>query len=426
MSGGVTCEPCLCSVTGARDPKCDQVTGQCACRPGHSGHKCDICPGGGVERSRGCRPRTEDRQMADTEAGIWGPGGCERDEECRGPGGRCVRGTCECGVGYLPSSRHVCKEDPGHVSHQTRASACSDGPCGEGGTCEEHDGTYTCYCPPLRSGPRCEQRLDAGNFTAAAFHGDRSRVTLTSLNIAGLGSDIKLQFRTFTRDGLLFQAPGLVRERRMSRTDHLTLEVTDSRVKFSFRVSGSEVSLLSEFPVKLGSWHSLHVQRYRAHAVLKMDNQPPVRGQAASTLSTLNLDKYAYIGSAPGLDTPGLQGCIRDLSIDKTRISLVTSSGPLVTSIEGIRSCDSHPCDLGGCHHEAECVSVWPPDSEVRFLCHCSPEYTGPRCQHRRGPCHPNPCRHGGQCRYDQQTGLSCECPQAYSGKLCHRSEKQK
>ena len=30
------------------------------------------------------------------------------------------------------------------------------------------------------------------------------------------------------------------------------------------------------------------------------------------------------------------------------------------------------------------------------------------RCQHRRGPCHPNPCRHGGQCHYSAEVGVTC------------------
>ena len=30
------------------------------------------------------------------------------------------------------------------------------------------------------------------------------------------------------------------------------------------------------------------------------------------------------------------------------------------------------------------------------------------RCQHRRGPCHPNPCRHGGQCHYSAEAGVTC------------------
>ena len=32
----------------------------------------------------------------------------------------------------------------------TGGSPCSTSPCGGGGTCEEHDGTFTCYCTQQR------------------------------------------------------------------------------------------------------------------------------------------------------------------------------------------------------------------------------------------------------------------------------------
>ena len=31
--------------------------------------------------------------------------------------------------------------------------------CLGGGTCEEHDGTFTCYCPPGLAGDRCQHDL---------------------------------------------------------------------------------------------------------------------------------------------------------------------------------------------------------------------------------------------------------------------------
>ncbi len=37
--------------------------------------------------------------------------------------------------------------------------ACSSHPCYGGGTCEEHDGTFTCFCPSDRTGDRCEKTL---------------------------------------------------------------------------------------------------------------------------------------------------------------------------------------------------------------------------------------------------------------------------
>ena len=49
------------------------------------------------------------------------------------------------------------------TSSDNEASFCHnyDGAptCLSGGTCEEHDGTFTCYCPPGLAGDRCQHDL---------------------------------------------------------------------------------------------------------------------------------------------------------------------------------------------------------------------------------------------------------------------------
>ena len=42
--GSLKCHPCLCSKIGSLSKACHRGSGQCTCREGHSGHKCDICP----------------------------------------------------------------------------------------------------------------------------------------------------------------------------------------------------------------------------------------------------------------------------------------------------------------------------------------------------------------------------------------------
>ena len=48
-------------------------------------------------------------------------------------------------------------------SKGSEASFCQDSvgapTCLGGGTCEEHDGTFTCYCPPGLAGDRCQHDL---------------------------------------------------------------------------------------------------------------------------------------------------------------------------------------------------------------------------------------------------------------------------
>ncbi|XP_061568927.1 laminin subunit alpha-1 [Cololabis saira] len=40
------CKPCSCSVTGSSAPRCDPLTGQCSCNDGFSGRSCDRCAPG--------------------------------------------------------------------------------------------------------------------------------------------------------------------------------------------------------------------------------------------------------------------------------------------------------------------------------------------------------------------------------------------
>ena len=111
------------------------------------GHKCDICPSGQVETRGKCQPRETDPVikeilMADRE---FSESDCSKDTDCSGQSSVCLNGECRCAPGFISSSRHVCKEDP------SPKSPCEGDPC-HGSTCEEHDGTFTCYCGQGRVG----------------------------------------------------------------------------------------------------------------------------------------------------------------------------------------------------------------------------------------------------------------------------------
>ena len=50
-----------------------------------------------------------------------------------------------------------------------------------GGTCEEHDGTFTCYCPPGLAGAYCEHDVSKTSMDIASFTGN-SQFFKTSSN----------------------------------------------------------------------------------------------------------------------------------------------------------------------------------------------------------------------------------------------------
>lgn len=82
--------------------------------------------------------------------------------------------------------------------------------------------------------------------------------------------------------------------------------------------------------------------------------------------------------------------------------------------------CDSLECLNGG--------TCLPGQDQLPFHCLCPEGFGGPVCNEtEKGPCFPNPCRHGAECqelgeegrRGDVFTQYVCECPQGYSGTHC-------
>ena len=105
---------------------------------------------------------------------------------------------------------------------------------------------------------------DTGNSTAAAFHG-QSRVELDlGALLGGVSADLKLQVRAFTRTCVLLHAPGVRRHVSGPAADHVTLALEEARLRLSFSMSGSRLSLVSEQTLSLGTWHTLHFQRWVA------------------------------------------------------------------------------------------------------------------------------------------------------------------
>ncbi|XP_050719892.1 agrin-like isoform X2 [Eriocheir sinensis] len=64
--GNNGCLPCGCSLFGSVRDDCEQMTGQCVCKPGITGKKCNGCPEGLVLGPKGCRQQSDTAQPART------------------------------------------------------------------------------------------------------------------------------------------------------------------------------------------------------------------------------------------------------------------------------------------------------------------------------------------------------------------------
>ncbi|KAM4737420.1 agrin isoform 3-T3 [Anableps anableps] len=139
---------CQCNVHGSYKGTCDPTTGQCSCKPGVGGQKCDRCEPGFwnfraivTEGMSGCTPCSCD------------PTGSVRDD-CEQ-----MSGLCSCKTGVKGLKCNVCPD-----GSKMGMNGCDNGPdapksceelvCSFGATCIEENGQAHCQCPP----PDCDLR----------------------------------------------------------------------------------------------------------------------------------------------------------------------------------------------------------------------------------------------------------------------------
>ncbi|KAM8862490.1 agrin isoform 9-T9 [Spinachia spinachia] len=137
---------CQCNVHGSYKGTCDPASGQCSCKPGVGGQKCDRCEPGfwnfrGIvtENMSGCTPCNCDAT------------GSVRDD-CEQ-----MSGLCSCKTGVKGMKCNVCPD-----GSKMGTNGCDEGPeaptscdklmCNFGATCTEVNGQAHCECPP----PDCD------------------------------------------------------------------------------------------------------------------------------------------------------------------------------------------------------------------------------------------------------------------------------
>ncbi|XP_042332197.1 lactadherin isoform X1 [Sceloporus undulatus] len=82
-------------------------------------------------------------------------------------------------------------------------------------------------------------------------------------------------------------------------------------------------------------------------------------------------------------------------------------------------------CEVNQCLNGGTCLTGI---DDSPFFCICADGFTGINCNEtEKGPCHPNPCKNGGECelvpnRGDVFTEYTCNCPSGYEGKHCQKN----
>ena len=105
--------------------------------------------------------------------------------------------------------------------------------------------------------------------------------------------DIKISFRSFTEDGIIFYAQG------SKDNDFISLAILNGFVEFRYDLGSGTLLLQSNSKITMGQWHYLVARRYNQDGFLSLDGSDKVTGQAVGSIKTLNVDQLAWLG---GLD----------------------------------------------------------------------------------------------------------------------------
>ncbi|KAM9830052.1 agrin isoform 2-T2 [Syngnathus typhle] len=139
---------CQCNGYGSYKGTCDPVTGQCSCKPGVGGQKCDRCEPGfwnfrGIvtENMSGCTPCNCDAS------------GSVRDD-CEQ-----MSGLCSCKAGVKGMKCNMCPDGSkmgmnGCDKGPEAPNSCDELVCSFGASCTEVNGQAHCECPS----PDCDER----------------------------------------------------------------------------------------------------------------------------------------------------------------------------------------------------------------------------------------------------------------------------
>uniref|UniRef100_A0A8C4NA20 Uncharacterized protein n=1 Tax=Eptatretus burgeri TaxID=7764 RepID=A0A8C4NA20_EPTBU len=134
----------------------------------------------------------------------------------------------------------------------------------------------------------------------------------------------------------------------------------------------------------------------------------------------------------------GFHGCIRDLYINGELQDLQGSSEKIASTSGVLPGCP--PCRKkgGSCLH-GTCLSSSSPTAGVgpSYVCHCHPDWKGPRCDQQgsvsppippapesSSPCNKHKCIHGSCVPLDLHS-YGCHCRDGFTGVLCNEPERE-
>ena len=205
-------------------------------------------------------------------------------------------------------------------------SPCSVSPCQGGGSCEPHDGTFSCYCVQDRWGQFCEKTR-----RRVARIGSKDYVRLRSVPTGGPRTSVRIKIKPAKTDGVILYSS-------LDYKGNMSLALEQGHVQFRYHLGDDHLVLQSQYQVSPATWHSLVIQTYHGDAMLKLDDHNPVIGGLQDG-KFAELGPEVVVGGAGQVQ--GFTGCLKDLNFGQRLISLVSQGEPLLIEKKGDGYCEN-------------------------------------------------------------------------------------
>ncbi|XP_077982689.1 neural-cadherin-like [Glandiceps talaboti] len=298
--------------------------------------------------------------------------------------------------------------------------------CGNG-TCIGNWDDYYCICYPGYHGDSCDAATPDYDFA------DESYITYVLADTVPLNdytSEYHIMIRTREEEGLVWHIADT------NGYEFIRLELMEGKLVVHFNLGDSGAGwymYLSNYALDNGVWHSIALERFGNHFVVKVDGGGGVREMESrlGAFHELVVDRESLVLGAQ-IDvqlsvTMNFNGCMMDPRITNVYLGMENDTdGTIATPSDGVTyGCYSEACENHDCPDPLVCFDLW------RLpICRCplgeqlvNDTYGNFTCI-PIDECLSDPCLNGGEC-IDGVNGYTCICPIGFYGVHCENYEPQ-